>query len=58
MRDRDDDAASRQHVRRVARIAGRGVQAVGVLDAHFGSTELRQLAEDAAVSGHGSQPSR
>jgi hypothetical protein len=33
MGDRDDDAASRKHVGRVAGIARRGVQAEGVLDA-------------------------
>src|SRR5712691_3641417 len=52
MRDRDDDAASRKHVGRVAGIARRGVQAEGVLDAHVGRTELGQIAEDAVIFGH------
>ena len=52
MRERDDDAASRKHVGRIAGIAGRGVQAEGVLDAHVGRTELGQIAEDAVTFGH------
>ncbi len=52
MRDRDDDAASRKHVGGVARIARRGVQAEGVLDAHIGRAELGQIAEDAVIFGH------
>lgn len=40
MGDRDDDAASRKYVGRVAGIARRGVQAEGVLDTHLGRTEL------------------
>jgi SAM-dependent methyltransferase len=52
MRDRDDHAAARKHVRRVARVARRGVQAEGILDAHLGCPELGQSAEDAAGLGH------
>jgi hypothetical protein len=52
MRDGDDDAASRQHVGRVARVARRGVKAEGVLNAHVGRTELGQIAEDAVTSRH------
>ena len=50
MRDRDDDAASRKHVRRVAGIARRGVQAEGVLDAYVGGAELGQIAKAAVAS--------
>jgi hypothetical protein len=52
MGDRDDDAASRKHVGRVAAIARRGVQAEDVLEAHVGRPELGQIAEDAVIFGH------
>jgi len=40
MRDRNDHAASRENVGRVARIASGGVEAEGVLDAYLGSAQL------------------
>ncbi len=52
VRERNDDAASRKHVGRVAGIARRGVQTEGVLEAHVGRTELGQIAEDAVIFGH------
>jgi hypothetical protein len=52
MRNRDDDAASRKYVWRVARVPRRGVQAEGVLKAHVSRAELGQIAEDAVVLGH------
>jgi hypothetical protein len=53
MRDRDDDAAPRKYVRRVARIPRGGVQAEGVLKTHVSRMELGQIAEGAVVLGHG-----
>jgi hypothetical protein len=47
MLDRNDHAATRQDVVRVAGIARGGVDARAVLDEHRGFPKLRQVAEDA-----------
>ncbi len=52
MRFGDDYTGSGKHVRRVAWIARRGVEAEVVLDADLGRTELGQIAEDADVVVH------
>lgn len=52
MRERDNDAASRQHIGWIPRIARGGVQAVGVLDADVCCTQLGQIAEDAITLRH------
>jgi hypothetical protein len=52
VRKRNDDAASRKHVGRVAVVARRGVQTEGVLEAHVGPAELGEITEDAVTFGH------
>jgi hypothetical protein len=46
---REEHTTAGQDVRRVARVARRGVEAVLVLEAEVGCAELRQVAEDAGA---------